>query len=88
MKHATEKTLANVSALLDDLRSFPEIKEKKPGVFYRKSRAFLHFHEEDDKLFADVRLQGSDFDRFPATTRADQKKLLTNIKKALSRPGG
>ena len=32
--------------------------EKSPGVFYRSRRAFLHFHEDGDDIYADVRLDG------------------------------
>ena len=32
--------------------------EKKRGVFYFKSRAFLHFHEDPKGMFADIREAG------------------------------
>jgi len=46
MKHATAETLAGFGDLLEQLRRIPGLVEKRPGVFYRKSRAFLHFHED------------------------------------------
>lgn len=81
MKHATDSTLQTMTALLDQLRQLPGIRERKLGVFYRKSRAFLHFHEDAEKIYADVRLGGPDFERFPATTPAQQRTLLSAIRK-------
>ena len=49
---------------MDRLRTIDGLKERKRGVFYLKSRAFLHFHEDPAGLFADIRLAGDDFDRF------------------------
>lgn len=83
MKHATPQTLKSLSGLLNKIRLLPELKEKKLGVFYRKSRAFLHFHEDGDEIYADIRFEGSDFDRMPATTRNQQAALLTEIRKGL-----
>ena len=40
--------------LLAQLRALPGLTEKKRGVFYRKSRAFLHFHEDPKGMFADI----------------------------------
>jgi hypothetical protein len=85
MRHATETDLLMVDRLLDDLRKIEGMTEKKTGIFYRKSRSFLHFHEDKGKLFADVR-QGDDFDRLPASTRTDQKKLLIAVKQVLAQP--
>ena len=94
MKHVSLDGLDRLEPFLDDLRSLARqkdvgLKEKKRGVFYRKSRAFLHFHEHpgDDGqstlLFADVRLGEIDFDRHPATTRGEQRTLLELIREAI-----
>lgn len=83
MKHATEESLTRIRGFLDQVRTVPGLKETKPGVFYRKSRAFLHFHEDPAGLFADVRLSGTDFARFPVTTRAQQRAVLAAIRKAV-----
>ena len=68
MKHATAAALAKLAGLLDEIRSKGGINERKPGIFYRKSRAFLHFHEDPAGLFADLRA-GDGFDRYPVDTR-------------------
>ena len=79
MKHASEQTIASLDSLLEKIRLLPGLKEKKPGIFYRKSRAFLHFHEDDHKIYADVRLQEPDFQRFPVTTQAEQTAFLNAV---------
>ncbi len=83
MRHITPDNLDRLSAMLGDLRKTPGLQEKKPGVFYRKSRAFLHFHEDPKGLFADLRLSGVDFDRFEVTSRAEQRALVKKIRAAL-----
>jgi hypothetical protein len=54
MKHATAAALEGLSALLDQIRLKDGIKEKKLGIFYKRSKAFLHFHDDPAGLFADV----------------------------------
>jgi hypothetical protein len=83
MRHITPESLDRLEALLEGLRKLEGLKEKKRGVFYRKSRAFLHFHEDPEGLFADVRLDGVDFDRYRVTTRAEQRTLVARISKVL-----
>jgi hypothetical protein len=46
MKHAGPETFVLLASLLEKLRERPLLKEKSPGVFYLKSRAFLHFHDD------------------------------------------
>lgn len=79
MKHASQTTITSLKSLLANIRSLPGIKEKKTGIFYRKSRAFLHFHEDGDKIYADVRLQEPDFQRFPVTTTDEQATFIKTI---------
>lgn len=84
MKHATQPTLSAIEPLLARIREIDGIKEKKLGVFYRKSKAFLHFHEHGDLVFADVRLSGADFDRLPCNSKSERQALVAAIKKAVS----
>ncbi|HEX4195910.1 MAG TPA: hypothetical protein VHZ26_00565 [Caulobacteraceae bacterium] len=64
MKHATTVALDKLEPLLAKLRQLPGLKERSRGIFYVKSRAFLHFHEDAAGLFADIRAaDGGDFDR-------------------------
>lgn len=72
MKHAGEIALDQLEPLLARVRALPGLTEKKRGVFYRKSRAFLHFHEDPEGLFGDVRAADDrDFDRFDVTQDGD-----------------
>ena len=84
VKHASESTLEGLSAFLDRLRSIDGLVEKRPGVFYRRSKAFLHFHEDPSGIFVDIRLNIDDpFTRLPVTTRSQQSELISTIKRAL-----
>jgi hypothetical protein len=47
--------LKEIEPALDEIRKFKDLKEPKPGIFYLKSQGFLHFHEKDEKIWADVR---------------------------------
>jgi hypothetical protein len=82
MKHATAAALHALSDLLDKIRVKDGIKERKLGIFYRKSKSFLHFHEDPAGLFADLSV-GADFDRYPVNTKEEWKVLLTAIDRVL-----
>ena len=53
LKPAASVALAELSALLDEIRKREGLQERKLGIFYRKSTAFLHFHEDAAGMFAD-----------------------------------
>jgi hypothetical protein len=77
MKHATAAALDELEAVLAEIRTLPGLKEKSRGVFYLKSRAFLHFHEDPKGLFADVRdATGRDFERIDVTQAPGRRALL------------
>jgi hypothetical protein len=84
MRHITHDRLPDLDALLTQLRAFDGLTERAPGTFYRRSRAFLHFHEDGADLYADARLTGGDFERRRVTTKAEQRALLQEVRKALS----
>ncbi len=81
MKHATPEGLDTIEALLDELRTVPGLVEKSRGVFYRRSRAFLHFHEDLTGMHADVRL-GGDFERLRVAEPSEQQQLLARVRAA------
>ncbi len=62
MKHATGPALDTLDDLLSLLRRRDGLKEPKRGVFYRRGKAWLHFHEDPAGLFADLR-EGADWTR-------------------------
>ena len=84
MKHISPERLAQLEPLLAALAEIQGLKEKHRGVFYRvKGGAFLHFHEDDDDVYADVKLTGPEFDRVKCTGTREQKKLLGLVRAAL-----
>lgn len=82
MKHATDVALDGLEPVLVQLRRLDGIREKKRGVFYRGSSAFLHFHEDPAGFFADARL-GPDWQRLPVNTTAERKALVAAVRRAL-----
>ena len=85
MRHATEADLDRVDDLLGRLRHVEGIVERNRGKFQRGSKAFLHFHEDGDDMYADVRL-ADDFVRRRVTSVAEQDALVAEIAAALSPP--
>ena len=78
MRHAREKDLDRIEGLLAQVRALPGLKEKKRGIFYLKSRGFLHFHEDPKGMFADLTgADGRGFDRIDVTEAAGQAELMT-----------
>ncbi len=80
MKHATTETIGRIEPLLKRIRDINALKEKKPGIYYFKSSAFLHFHEDGDQVYADIKFEPPDFKRLPATTRDQQDELIKLIR--------
>ena len=85
MKHAGHTTLELLEPFLAQLRQrHPQLREKSNGLFYVKSKAYLHFHEDPAGIFADVKLDLVEFERFRATTEKEQRALLARIDRSLS----
>lgn len=62
------------------IRSLPGLVEKKRGVFYRKTRSFLHFHQDPKGMFADI----SDPDeRIDVTEPQGQAALLNAARRRM-----
>ena len=78
MRHATSTALDELEPLLDRLRAVPPLIERKRGIFYRGSKAFLHFHEDASGLYADVRFD-VEFERLRVQTPEECDALLTRI---------
>lgn len=85
MRHVSSAGLDELDSLLVDLRRVDDLEEKGRGVFYRRSRAFLHFHEDSNGLYADVRLDGAEFERMRVSTKAERKRLLSRVRAAMRR---
>jgi hypothetical protein len=78
---ARKEALDELEPLLERLRAVPGLVERKRGVFYVRSRAFLHFHEDPSGMHADVRL-GPEFTRVRAETAEEQDALVARIEEA------
>ncbi len=86
MKHAGPDALRRLALIVEGLRGLPGLREPRPGVFYRRSRAFLHFHEHGEALYADVRTADDrDFDRFKVD-EADPAGFVAFIAARLGAP--
>ena len=83
MKHAGDAALDQLEGLLEQVRLRTQLTERKRGVFYRNSRAFLHFHEDPAGMFADARVQGDDWERLPASSPAGWQALIARLDAAL-----
>ena len=86
MAHADAKALEPLLPLLRQLREIKGLKEMKPGIFYLRGAAFLHFHDDQGSLVADLkRASGSGFDRYPLATPQAQRKLVDDAKRRANR---
>jgi hypothetical protein len=82
VKHAGAEALGVLSELLQKLRNRTGLVERKPGIFYVKGRAFLHFHEDRAGLFADLR-HGGDWLRLAVNDLKDRERLLAAVDQTL-----
>ncbi|HTO06432.1 MAG TPA: hypothetical protein VMR86_05180 [Myxococcota bacterium] len=82
MKHAGPAALDTIDDLLGRIRAHASLSERKRGTFYRKSSAFLHFHEDPAGMFADLKVAG-EFQRFRVSTRKEQSDFLKQLAAAL-----
>jgi hypothetical protein len=85
MRHARDQDLDRLDELLAELRTLPGLVEKKRGVFYRKGKSFLHFHEDPKGLFADIggAAAGGPFERIDVTEADGQAGLLKTARERL-----
>ena len=82
MRHAGEAALDGIEGVLAELRRLEGVREPRRGVFYRRSRAFLHFHEDPAGMFADVR-RGGEWIRLPVDSERERDQFLRVVKQAL-----
>jgi hypothetical protein len=75
MKHAAAHALDRLEPLLVKVRRHGGLKEKSRGVFYFKSKAVLHFHEDPAGLFADFRAK-DDWQRFAVNSTDERTAFL------------
>ena len=77
MARAEADALQKLLPLLRQLREIKGVQEIRPGVFHARREAFIHFHDDNGALFADLKKAGgSGFDRYPLETAPQQRKLV------------
>jgi hypothetical protein len=91
VKHAGPAAIKVLAPLLDDIRRdrIGGLTERKPGAFYRKGQAFLHFHEDPAGFFADLKIDGA-WRRFPVNHSREKATFMAAWRrtlKALTKPG-
>lgn len=86
-----ESTLETLAPLLNLLRSYDVLDEVRETSFQLNGRDFIHFHDESDGLWADVRLSKGRI-RVAISTPSEQAELIEKISPTLdeleSRRGG
>jgi hypothetical protein len=82
MRHAGVDGLNELDGVLSAVRVHASLTERKRGTFYRKSSAFLHFHEDPAGLFADLKV-GSDWERFRVSTQEERSVMLARVETVL-----
>jgi hypothetical protein len=82
MRHARTEALDELEPMLAELRAIAGLNERSRGVFYRGSRAFLHFHEDVTGPHVDVRLK-DEFERHRVATAAERRAVLRLVRAAV-----
>ena len=82
MRHATQADLDCLEELLADLRTLPQLRERKRGYFSRGAHAFLHFHEDQGDFYVDVKFHQT-FQRMKVATRDEQTEFLAHVRSAV-----
>lgn len=82
MKHMSDSLLNSLEPLLAEIRELGRLAERKRGVFYYKSQAFLHFHEDPVGMFADLR-SGAGWVRFLVDTADQQRDFMRTVRSRL-----
>lgn len=85
MRHARADALDALEEVLSEIRKLPGVVERSRGVFYRRSRAFLHFHEDPTGPHADVRI-GHDFERHRIQSDDERRAFVLLVANAICNP--
>jgi hypothetical protein len=81
MRHAGLEALSTLTDLLSAIRARGP-KKPRLGIFYRKGKAWLHFHEDKAGLFADLRVN-AEWERFRVSEAEEHANLLMLIDRSL-----
>lgn len=80
MRHARDEALDRIEQLLRSIRLVSGLTERKRGVFYRRSQAYLHFHEDGDDIYGDLK-EVRDWTRYRVTSPSEQRTFLNAVKR-------
>jgi hypothetical protein len=83
MKALNPSTLHSLNPLLEVLRAHPALREVRPAEFAVDDKDFVHFHEDSDGVFADVRLKEEGRVHMPVSSPAQQAEFLERIDRTL-----
>jgi hypothetical protein len=77
MARAKKATLQALDSWLDYVRNLgiEGLVEKKNGAFYQRRIGILHFHEDEDGVYADVKLDG-DWKRVPINDPEGKQQVI------------
>jgi len=76
--------LQRLAGLLEELRGFGQLRERRPGDFHIGTRPVLHFHyHADGSIVADVRLSKHGIEHFDVSDTAGQYELLAAVEEHL-----
>ena len=77
-----QETIDALSILLNFLKSYEILNEVKPTNLHLNGKAFIHFHDEPDGLWADIFLYKGRL-RMPANTASEQAEVIGTIEPTL-----
>lgn len=82
MEHAGLQHLAELTDLLEAIRSHPEVNEKRPGYFYCKGKSLAHFHVDTSGLYADARI-GTSWSRLRVSAPRERTDFLAVLEQEI-----
>ena len=82
MGRARKATLLMLDSWLDEVRGLgiDGLVEKANGAFYKRRVGILHFHEDADGVYADVKVAG-DWQRVQIDGAAGKRKVISLLRK-------
>lgn len=80
MAHCPYEKLQDLSMVFERIRACFGLRESKPGVFYFKTKPFLHFHIKNCDRWAHVRSDG-DWERIDVPLHISDSALLAFTKR-------
>ena len=80
MAHCPETDLQDLKDILAQVSLWKGIKTKRLGIYYFKSKGFLHFHIKGQERWADVRGKSAHFEKLPLPLGASASQKEDFIK--------